>query len=184
MPYMKPLTDRHVVNYPHKGGVTVSLKKEVTGPFGERDKRFEVTVLYREDGMKMYKRINTKLKHGEELVIPHVDIGSEIEITETVDLSKYDVSLAQKAAGDSYMQAVKATENAGTKYSPFMKYTVNGMPGDVIELKITNQNTEDATPDTGIHLENSLYIWNLSIIIIIAAISFFWKRRKNRIERD
>ena len=178
----KPLTDRHVVNYPHKGGVTVSLKKEVTGPFGERDKRFEVTVLYREDGMKMYKRINTKLKHGEELVIPHVDIGSEIEITETVDLSKYDVSLAQKAAGDSYMQAVKATENA-EQNTAFMKYTVNGMPGDVIELKITNQNTEDATPDTGIHLENSLYVWML-IIIIIAAIWFFWKRRKNRIERD
>ena len=172
----KPLTDRHVVNHPHTGGVTVNIRKEVIGPFGDRDKTFDVAILYREDGMKMYKRVDAKIKNNEMITIQHVDIGSEIEITEAVDVSKYDVSLSQKGTGDSYLQAVQATEDK-VQNTAVMKYTIHGMPEDVIELKITNQNTEDAKPNTGIHLENNLYIWMLTIISITAVL-FFWRRKK------
>ena len=58
----KPLTDRHIVNHPQKGGVTVRIKKEVTGPFGERNKPFKMKIAYQEDGMQMNKQIKLLLR--------------------------------------------------------------------------------------------------------------------------
>lgn len=176
----KALADRHVVNHPHKGGVTVQITKEVTGPFGERDKPFALEIFYREDGMKMNKPVTASIKNGEMITLPHVDIGSEIKIAETVETSKYDISLSQKDQNGNYLQEIPAVENENTAT---MTCEITGMPGDVIELRITNKNIEDATPDTGIYLEKSLYVWML-ILISIAAVLFFWRRKKNRIERE
>lgn len=174
----KPLADRHVVNHPHKGGVTVKITKEVTGPFGERDKPFAMEIFYREDGMKMGKTVTASVKNGEMITLQHVDIGSEIKITETVNTSKYDISISQKNQNGSYLPETPAVEkeNAAT-----MTCKITGMPGDVMELKVTNKNIEDATPDTGIHLEKNLYVWML-IIISITAVSFFWRRKKQNRE--
>ncbi|WP_461809886.1 Cna B-type domain-containing protein [Faecalimonas sp.] len=176
----KPLTDRHVVNHPHKGGVTVQIKKEVTGPFGKRDKLFPVEIIYREDGMKMSKTVTTSIKNGEMVTLEHVNIGSDIKIIETVDTSKYDIVISKKNQNGSYLPETPAVEMENTAT---MSCKITGMPGDVIELKITNKNIEDATLDTGIYLEESLYVWML-IIITIVSILFFWKRKKNKIERE
>ena len=59
----KTLSDRHIVNHPKKGGVTVKITKEVTGPFGNRKKPFDIDILYWEDGQKLRsKRHKTSLK--------------------------------------------------------------------------------------------------------------------------
>ena len=50
-----------------------------------------------------------------------------------------------------------------------MKQTINGKRGDVIELKITNENTEKI-PETGIHLQKSRHVWLLLIISIAAGL--------------
>ncbi|MGI6017745.1 MAG: SpaA isopeptide-forming pilin-related protein [Marvinbryantia sp.] len=178
----KPLTDRHVINHPHKGGVTVQIKKEVTGPFGNREKPFRVDISYREDGMLTEKTVTASLKHGDPITLSHVAFGSDIQITEHVDVSKYDVSLSRKDANGSFSQVAAAAEDTG-KNTASMTYRIDEIPRDLIELKITNKNTEDAAPDTGIHIENSLYVWML-IIISISSVFFFWRRKKNRAEQE
>ena len=77
-----------MVNHPHKGGVTVKISKEVTGPFGEHDKPFAMEILYWEDGMTMSKTVTASLKDGDAITLQHVEIGSELEIREAVDTLK------------------------------------------------------------------------------------------------
>lgn len=178
----KPLADRHVVNHPHKGGVTVKISKEVTGPFGEHDKPFAMEILYWEDGMTMSKTVTASLKDGDAITLQHVEIGSELEIREAVDTLKYDISISQKNQDGSYLVETPALENKDQNIA-VMTCEITGMPGDVVELKVTNKNTEDATPDTGIHLDKNLYVWML-ILISITVVLFFWRRKKNRIERE
>lgn len=170
----KPLTDRHIVNHPQKGGVTVRIKKEVTGPFGERNKPFKMKIAYQEDGMQMNKQIKASLKDGDMVTIEHVALGSVLKVTETVDTVKYDVSISRKNQNGDSLQKVNAEENDN---EAVMEYSINGTPGDVIELEITNKNQEDATPNTGIDLDQKLYVEMLIIISIMSAL-FFWGRKK------
>ena len=105
----KTLSDRHIVNHPKKGGVTVKITKEVTGPFGNRKKPFDIDILYWEDGQKLRsKRHKTSLKDGDTVTLQNVDISSEITITETVDTSKYNVWISKKEANGTYSIPVKA----------------------------------------------------------------------------
>ena len=93
----RAVSDRHIVNHPQKGGVTVEITKEVTGPLGNRKKPFDMEILYWEDGQKLRsKTIRTSLKHGDKVTLKNVDISSDIIITETVDTSKYAVSISKK----------------------------------------------------------------------------------------
>lgn len=177
----KPLADRHVVNHPQKGGVTVQILKEVTGPFGELDKPFTVEISYREDGIKMNKQTTASVKNGEMITLSHVELGSDIKITETVDTSKYDISLSQKDQNGGYLQGISAVENQNTAV---MTHKITGMPGDIIELKITNENVEDATPDTGIDLDEEPYLWMLVIISIASVFGFYQRRKKNRLDSE
>lgn len=77
--------------------MTVEITKEVTGPLGNRKKPFDMEILYWEDGQKLRsKTIRTSLKHGDKVTLKNVDISSDIIITETVDTSKYAVSISKK----------------------------------------------------------------------------------------
>lgn len=169
----KALTDRHIVNYPQKNGVTVQITKEVTGPFGEKKKPFFLDISYLEDGDRMVKHVKRKIKHGETVVLPDVKINSEIKIIETVDTLKYDVSLSQKNKDGVYTSEIWATEKKNTAVA---NCKILGTPGDVIEIKITNKNQEDATLDTGIDLEKKLYV-SMLIIISITAVLLIYKRK-------
>lgn len=176
----KPLTDRHIVNHPQKGGVTVHITKEVTGPFGDRDKSFDVKISYKEDGMKMNKEKEATVKNGQTITIDHVALNSDMKITEMVDTSKYAVSLSRKSPDETSGPKTNAQPNGN---NAVVTQKITGNPGDVIELTLTNQNIEDADPDTGIHLEKKLYVWML-IIISFTTILFFRERRKSRRDRD
>jgi hypothetical protein len=59
-----------------------------------------------------------------------------------------------------------------------MKQRIEAARGDVIELKITNENTQ-LIPETGVRLETSRHVWLLFAISIIM-ILFFRRRRKIR----
>ena len=129
---------------------------------------------YQEDGMQMNKQIKTSLKDGDMVTIEHVALGSVLKVTETVDTVKYDVSISRKNQNGDSLQKVDAEENGN---EAVMEYSINGTPGDVIELEITNKNQEDATPNTGIDLDQKLYVGMLIIISIMSAL-FFWGRKK------
>ena len=129
----RAVSDRHIVNHPQKGGVTVEITKEVTGPLGNRKKPFDMEILYWEDGQKLRsKTIRTSLKHGDKVTLKNVDISSDIIITETVDTSKYAVSISKKEENDKYSNPVQATSNGNTAV---MKQRIEAARGDVIELK-------------------------------------------------
>lgn len=172
----RAVSDRHIVNHPQKGGVTVEITKEVTGPLGNRKKPFDMEILYWEDGQKLRsKTIRTSLKHGDKVTLKNVDISSDIIITETVDTSKYAVSISKKEENDKYSDPVQATSNGNTAV---MKQRIEAARGDVIELKITNKNTE-SIPVTGIHLGKNQQVCML-LIISLAVGLIFWRRKKTR----
>ena len=172
----RAVSDRHIVNHPQKGGVTVEITKEVTGPLGNRKKPFDMEILYWEDGQKLRsKTIRTSLKHGDKVTLQNVDRSSDIIITETVDTSKYAVSISKKEENDKYSNPVQATPNGNTAV---MKQRIEAARGDVIELKITNENTQ-LIPETGVRLRTSRHVWLLFAISIIM-ILFFRRRRKIR----
>ena len=175
----RAVSDRHIVNHPQKGGVTVEITKEVTGPLGNRKKPFDMEILYWEDGQKLRsKTIRTSLKHGDKVTLKNVDISSDIIITETVDTSKYAVSISKKEENDKYSNPVQATSNGNTAV---MKQQIEAARGDVIELKITNKNTE-SIPVTGIHLGKNQQACIL-LVISIAVGLIFWRKNKNKAMR-
>ena len=70
---------------------------------------------------------------------------------------------------------IDAEENDNdSRYGPIR---ITGMPGDVIELRVTNKNQEDATPDTGIDLDQKPVCRNVDPYKYYAAL-FFWGRKK------
>ena len=175
----RAVSDRHIVNHPQKGGVTVEITKEVTGPLGNRKKPFDMEILYWEDGQKLRsKTLRTSLKHGDKVTLQNVDISSDIIITETVDTSKYAVSISEKEENDKYSDPVQAKLNGNTAV---MKQRIEAARGDVIELKITNKNTE-SIPVTGIHLGKNQQACML-LIISFAVGLIFWRRQKNKVVR-
>ena len=175
----RAVSDRHIVNHPQKGGVTVEITKEVTGPLGNRKKPFDMEILYWEDGQKLRsKTIRTSLKHGDKVTLKNVDISSDIIITETVDTSKYAVSISKKEENDKYSNPVQATSNGNTAV---MKQRIEAARGDVIKLKITNKNTE-SIPETGIHLAKNQQVCIL-LVISIAVGLIFWRKNKNKAMR-
>lgn len=62
-----------------------------------------------------------------------------------------------------------------------MKQQIEAARGDVIELKITNKNTE-SIPATGIHLAKNQQVCIL-LVISIAVGLIFWRKNKNKAMR-
>ena len=83
--------------------------------------------------------------------------------------------LRKTGTDDKYSNPVQATSNGNTAV---MKQRIEAARGDVIELKITNENTQ-LIPETGVRLRTSRHVWLLFAISIIM-ILFFRRRRKIR----
>lgn len=69
----------------------------------------------------------------------------------------------QKRTNDKYSEPVQASQNGNTA---ILRQTIEGMHGDVIELKITNENTQ-SIPETGVQMGTSRHVWLLFAISII-----------------
>ena len=129
----------------------------------------------------MSKTITASLKDGDAITIQHVDQDSDIKITEAVDTSKYAVSVSTKILNESSSSETPALLDK-IKNEAIMTCKISEMQGDVVEIKVTNNNLENDAPNTGIHLEKNLYIGML-IFINIAVVLFFMKQKKNKIEK-
>ena len=94
------------------------------------------------------------------------------------DLKKVKIILLVMIVFLSYQRPVQATSNGNTAV---MKQQIEAARGDVIELKITNKNTE-SIPATGIHLAKNQQVCIL-LVISIAVGLIFWRKNKNKAMR-
>ena len=152
--------------------VTVTVRKEVTGNFGDKSKYFKITY---GSGENDAIRIN----HGHSLELPmEVLVNSTLTLTE--ECEGYAASAICKVGNDTIATASVVYAEAATKKNPTLTFdfSVEGkqLTGDAVII-ITNH--KDTTPDTGVLLDSLPYIL---IIACVAAIGAFIviRRRKNR----
>lgn len=152
--------------------VTVTVRKEVTGNFGDKSKYFKITY---GSGENDAIRIN----HGHSLELPmEVLVNSTLTLTE--ECEGYAASAICKVGNDTIATASVVYAEAATKKNPTLTFNFSDegkqLTGDAVII-ITNH--KDTTPDTGVLLDSLPYIL---IIACVAAIGAFIviRRRKNR----
>lgn len=152
--------------------VTVTVRKEVTGNFGDKSKYFKITYGSGEND-------SIRIKNGEALELPmDVLVNSILNLTE--ECEGYSASAICKVGNDTIATASVVYAEAATKKNPTLTFdfSVEGkqLTGDAVII-ITNH--KDTTPDTGVLLDSLPYIL---IIACVAAIGAFIviRRRKNR----
>lgn len=152
--------------------VTVTVRKEVTGNFGDKSKYFKITYGSGEND-------SIRIKNGEALELPmDVLVNSILNLTE--ECEGYSASAICKVGNDTIATASVVYAEAATKKNPTLTFdfSVEGkqLTGDA-EIIITNH--KDTTPDTGVLLDSLPYIL---IIACVAAIGAFIviRRRKSR----
>ena len=152
--------------------VTVTVRKEVTGNFGDKSKYFKITYGSGEND-------SIRIKNGEALELPmDVLVNSILNLTE--ECEGYSASAICKVGNDTIATASVVYAEAATKKNPTLTFdfSVEGkqLTGDAVII-ITNH--KDTIPDTGVLLDSLPYIL---IIACVAAIGAFIviRRRKNR----
>lgn len=152
--------------------VTVTVRKEVTGNFGDKSKYFKITYGSGEND-------SIRIKNGEALELPmDVLVNSILNLTE--ECEGYSASAICKVGNDTIATASVVYAEAATKKNPTLTFNFSDegkqLTGDA-EIIITNH--KDTTPDTGVLLDSLPYIL---IIACVAAIGAFIviRRRKNR----
>ena len=152
--------------------VTVTVRKEVTGNFGDKSKYFKITYGSGEND-------SIRIKNGEALELPmDVLVNSVLNLTE--ECEGYAASAICKVGNDTIATASVVYAEAATKKNPTLTFNFSDegkqLTGDAVII-ITNH--KDTTPDTGVLLDSLPYIL---IIACVAAIGAFIviRRRKNR----
>ena len=152
--------------------VKVTVRKEVTGNFGDKSKYFKITYGSGEND-------SIRIKNGEALELPmDVLVNSILNLTE--ECEGYAASAICKVGNDTIATASVVYAEAATKKNPTLTFNFSDegkqLTGDAVII-ITNH--KDTTPDTGVLLDSLPYIL---IIACVAAIGAFIviRRRKNR----
>lgn len=152
--------------------VKVTVRKEVTGNFGDKSKHFKITYGSGEND-------SIRIKNGEALELPmDVLVNSVLNLTE--ECEGYAASAICKVGNDTIATASVVYEDGAAKKNPTLTFNFNAegnqLTGDAVII-ITNY--KEATPDTGVLLDSLPYIL---IIACVAAIGAFIviRRRKNR----
>lgn len=152
--------------------VKVTVRKEVTGNFGDKSKYFKITYGSGEND-------SIRIKNGEALELPmDVLVNSVLNLTE--ECEGYAASAICKVGNDTIATASVVYAEAATKKNPTLTFNFNAegeqLTGDAVII-ITNY--KEASPDTGVLLDSLPYIL---IIACVAAIGAFIviRRRKNR----
>lgn len=153
----------------------LSVKKEVTGNMGDKDKEFEVDVTFKilENSETMASTISyggeniapsdwtersvtkvIKLKHDDTVTFQNIPKGVEYTVKEhdytTEDTGKYDTA--------TYKIGEAATENGG-------KAIPTGKIGNS-STSVTITNNKGVPVDTGINMDNLPYILMLAFVIV------------------
>lgn len=175
---------------------TMTIQKKVTGEFGDRDKSFTFNVELKdkngnavtgefhtsENGADVTNLKNFTLKHGQQVTLKNIPVGTTITITET-DADEYKT---------------KATDHGESKDRTFVYEVVEGKDGNAV-LKAKNSilgikvdetvkdnaivvtNRFDGTPDTGVLLDTLPYLILLAVAVA-GGVLVVVRKRKHRDE--
>ena len=148
---------------------SVTIKKNVTGGWGDRDQEFRFTATLEDAGGEAIAfadgnmTASFTLKHDEETTFSNIPVGSKITVTETAVAgytTTYDVyeGTTQKVDGESGNTVIYTIDADGTK--------------------IIFYNDNSPAPDTGVLLDSIPYI--LILVLVIAGVAFFLIRMRTR----
>lgn len=141
--------------------VTLTVTKNVSGNFGDKDKQFEINVadengaIANTDNNNMYSHNSTRTYK-----IPY---GKEVTITEV--------------AAEGYTMTAKL----GDAYLNVDRNTTVTLPADQTKnnVSVVITNTKNITPDTGINLDSLPYIIVLAVVVAGAVIVVVRKHRRS-----
>ena len=164
-----------------------TVKKEVTGWFGDKTKQFTFaissdagTVTVKKDGVAVTDVTNFTLSDGETVKVSGIPANTIITVTEKLDDAGYDTT----ASG--FSQAQTTTERIfrykfvqeGEKFvlKPVDQY--GNEPGDeVSSTTIVVQNEKKGEIDNGVLLDTLPYI--LILVVVVGGVLLFLRKRKN-----
>ena len=167
---------------------SMTIKKVVTGAFGERTKEFNFSVTLTDkegntvdvthtDGIDL---TNFKLKHGKSVTLNQIPVGTIITVTET-GADEYKTKATNY---DTYVHnrtfVYKVVEQGGVA----TLVTENGLLGTnkkVDGSAITVENNFDGTPDTGVLLDTLPYLILLAVAVA-GGVLVVVRKRKHRDE--
>lgn len=155
------LTDGVVNYYAHYVPVTtsVTVTKQVTGPMGDRNKKFSFQWSCGE------QTGNFTLSNGQSATIENVAVGETLTLTES-DNSGYAVSVSY--GGRNYNVTTAADAQSSS-----VQITVAEGGGT-----ITVTNSKDVNPDTGITLDSAPYAAALGLTAVAAAALLYRRNRR------
>lgn len=168
---------------------SMTIKKVVTGAFGERTKDFTFKVELTKDGAKVIGVNHTNqnganvtdlsnftLKHGQQVTLEEIPIGTTITITESnandykTKATNYEVN-----SDKEFIYVVVADENGNA----VLKSKDNNQL--VANSAITVTNDFDGTPDTGVLLDTLPYLILLAVAVA-GGVLVVVRKRKHRDE--
>lgn len=169
---------------------SMTIQKKVTGEFGDRDKSFTFNVELKdkngnavtgefhtsENGADVTNLKNFTLKHGQQVTLKNIPIGTTITVTES-DAKDYDTSATNyKVDSDKeFIYVVVADENGNA----VLKSKDNNQL--VANSAITVTNNFDGTPDTGVLLDTLPYLILLAVAVA-GGVLVVVRKRKHRDE--
>ena len=167
----------------------MTIKKVVTGAFGERTKDFTFKVELTKDGAKVIGVNHTNqnganvtdlsnftLKHGQQVTLEEIPIGTTITITESnandykTKATNYEVN-----SDKEFIYVVVADENGNA----VLKSKDNNQT--VAGNAITVTNDFDGNPDTGVLLDTLPYLILLAVAVA-GGVLVVVRKRKHRDE--
>ena len=154
-------------NVPNLNSMTI--KKVVTGAFGERTKEFAFSVTMTNDkGLDLTgvsitgadSKDSFKLKHGQQVTLGNIPVGTTITITES-NANDYDTKATNYDKANDKTFVYKVVNENG-------KAVLKSTGANAAEVKdnaITVTNNFDGTPDTGVLLDTLPYLILLAVAV-------------------
>lgn len=168
---------------------SMTIKKVVTGAFGERTKDFTFKVELTKDGAKVIGVNHTNqnganvtdlsnftLKHGQQVTLEEIPIGTTITITET-DANDYDTKATNYDKANDKTFVYEVVNENGTA----VLKSVGAGAKAVKDSAITVTNNFDGTPDTGVLLDTLPYLILLAVAVA-GGVLVVVRKRKHRDE--
>ena len=164
---------------------SMTIKKVVTGAFGERTKDFTFSVTLTKDGKTAMgvSHSNLKngtslesftLKHGESVTLYEIPVGTTITITET-GANDYDTSATNYKVNSNKTFVYKVVNENG-------KAVLKSADAKAVkDNAITVENNFDGNPDTGVLLDTLPYLILLAVAVA-GGVLVVVRKRKHRDE--
>ena len=179
-------------NVPNLNSMTI--KKVVTGAFGERTKDFTFNVKLTDANNLTVRGVNHsfsnpattgaltnfKLKHGEYVTLEEIPIGTTITITES-NANDYDTKATNYGKADNKTFVYEVVNENGTAVLKSVGTGTFGGDEAVKESAITVTNDFDGTPDTGVLLDTLPYLILLAVAVA-GGVLVVVRKRKHRDE--